>query len=482
MITFAIMRKRGLLYLILGISNFLGAQEVRKMDLSACIDLALENNIDVFLSQINQSQSEIEYRQSLWNLGPEVSFAGGQFYQSGRSIDRFTNQFVQETVGNSSVQLSSSWVVYAGGSLRKSVLRSKKQVKASAYDYQQSRQNIALSVALAYLQCLQSKELLKANESNVASLFQEQKRIEKLVRAGSVNEGVWLSSKAQLAQARAQKVQIETQHQSALLNLKNLLRIPVSDGFDIEYTMAPAPEYTEYPASLNELIDSALFNRADYKAALLKQEAAALSMGIAKAQLLPVLSIGGNLSSIYSDKALNITGYQISGTQPIGIVQGTNQIVEAPTFSYQTQTIDFSRQMRDNFGQSFGANLSVPLFGKLRAQNGIKSAKLAYTQQELNAFRIRQNAVVEVTNAYQSFKNAAMQYQAQRENHEAQRLNLEFVQKRFESGQATYFELQLAKNQELMAFQNFLSNKYEAALRNLILDVMYRGNWQLLKP
>ena len=285
-----------------------------------------------------------------------------------------------------------------------------------------------------------------------------------------------------MAQARAQKVQIETQHQSALLNLKNLLRIPVSDGFDIEYTMAPAPEYTEYPASLNELIDSALFNRADYKAALLKQEAAALSMGIAKAQLLPVLSIGGNLSSIYSDKALNITGYQISGTQPIGIVQGTNQIVEAPTFSYQTQTIDFSRQMRDNFGQSFGANLSVPLFGKLRAQNGIKSAKLAYTQQELNAFRIRQNAVVEVTNAYQSFKNAAIQYQAQRENHEAQRLNLEFVQKRFESGQATYFELQLAKNQELMAFQNFLSNKYEAALRNLILDVMFRGNWQLLKP
>jgi outer membrane protein TolC len=89
---------------------------------------------------------------------------------------------------------------------------------------------------------------------------------------------------------------------------------------------------------------------------------------------------------------------------------------------------------------------------------------------------------VEVTNAYQSFSNAAMQYQAQRENHEAQRLNLEFVQKRFENGQATYFELQLAKNQELMAYQNFLSNKYEAALRNLILDVMYRGDLTLLKP
>lgn len=137
--------------------------------------------------------------------------------------------------------------------------------------------------------------------------------------------------------------------------------------------------------------------------------------------------------------------------------------------------------MRDNFGQSFGANLSVPILGKLRGQNGFRSAKLAYIQQDLSAQRIRQNAILEVTNAYQNFKNAAMQYQAQRENHEAQKRNLEFVQKRFENGQATYFELQLAKNQELMAYQNYLSNKYEAALRNLILDVMYRGNLQLIK-
>jgi len=482
LITFAFMLNRW--FLLLGFTLFsLGqAQDNHKLDLAKCIDVALENNIDVLISQINKDQSELDYKQSLWNLGPEVSFSGGQFYQSGRSIDRFTNQFVQETIGNSSLQVSSSWVVYAGGSLRKSVLRSRKQVKASELDYQQSKQNIALSVALAYLQCLQANEQKKANESNVQALQQEQKRIEKLVALGSVNEGVLLSSRAQLSQARATKVQAEMQHQSALLNLKNLLRLPIESTFDIEYSLAPAPEYTEYPAGLNELIDSALFNRADYKSALLKKEAAALSIGISKSQLLPTLSVGGNLSSIYSDKALRVTGFQISGSQPIGIVQGTNEIVEAPTFDYQTQTIAFNQQMRDNFGQSFGANLSVPILGKLRGQNAYKSAKLAYIQQDLSAQRIRQNAILEVTNAYQNFKNAAMQYQAQRENHEAQKRNLEFVQKRFENGQATYFELQLAKNQELLAYQNYLSNKYEAALRNLILDVMYRGNLQLIKP
>lgn len=482
MITFAAMFKFCILWIGLGLSTALSAQNTRKLGLAGCIDLALESNVDILLSDINRSQSEIDRQQSIWNLGPEVSFSGGQFYQSGRSIDRFTNQFVQETVGNSSVQLQSSWVIYAGGSLRKSVQRSKKQVQASALDYKQTQQNIVLSVALAYLQCLQSKELLKANESNEESLLQDQKRIEKMVISGAVNEGLLLSSKAQVAQANAQKVQIKNQHRSALLNLKNLLRIPISEIFDIEYSMTPAPDYVAYPAGLTEMIDSALSRRADYQSARLQLEALALSIGIAQAQLLPVLSIGGNLNSIYSDKSLNVTGIQITGMQPVGIVKGTNDIVEAPTFSYQTQTIDFTKQMRDNFGQSFGANLSVPIFGKRRAQNGVKSAKLGYAQQELNVIRTKQNAIVEVTNAYQSFSNAAMQYQAQRENHEAQRLNLEFVQKRFENGQATYFELQLAKNQELMAYQNFLSNKYEAALRNLILDVMYRGDLQLLKP
>lgn len=457
-------------------------QSQKPLGLADCIDLALKNNIDVLLSEVNQSQSEIDYQQSKWNLGPNLSLNGGQFYQSGRSIDRFTNQFVQETVGNTSAQLQSSWVVFAGGSIRKGITRSKKTWQASQLELQQSKQNIALSVALAYLQCLQGKELVTANESNKEALLLEKKRIEKLVSIGNANEGILLSANAQLAQANAQYILAKNQLNNALLNLKNLLRLPLNETLEIEYQLPITPEYTQYPISLNELIDSALSKRADYQAAKLRQQSALLSVGISKAQLYPVISVGGNLSTVYSDKAVNITGYQIAGSQPIGLVQGTNQIVEAPIFNYQTQTIEFGKQMRDNFGQSFGANMSIPIFNQMQARNGVKMSKLNYTQSTLNVERIKQNAVVEISNAYQSFQNAAMNFQAQRENHEAQKRNLEFTQKRFENGQATYFELQLAQNQELTAYQNFLSNKYETALRNLILDVMYRGDLNLLKP
>lgn len=476
------MRRQLMGIIALLVSGIAPAQNTKVWSLSECIDRAIEVNIDVQLSSISQEQNAINYQQSRWNLSPDLNFNGGQFYQSGRSIDRFSNQFVQETVGNSSVQLQSSWVVFAGGSLRQAVTRNAKLLKASEYDKQQTQQNIALSVALAYLQCLQAKELLTANELNIATLAQDEKRIATLFQLGAMNEGLLLSAKAQVAQARVQKIQTENQLKTSLLNLKNLLRIPYQEGFDIAYSMPPAPEYLEYPVPLITLLDSALNRRADYKAALLQTEASEVSIKMARAQLMPVISIGGSLSSIYSDKAQNITGYQMTGSRPIGYVSGSNEIVEAPVFSYQTRTIDFSHQMRDNFGQSFGANIGIPIFGKFKVQNEIKMAKLSWSQQQLAADRIKQNAITEISNAYQSFRNAAMAYQSQRENHEAQMKNLEFTQKRYENGQATFFEVQLAKNQELMAFQSFLSNKYEAAMRHLILDVLYQGNFQLIKP
>ncbi len=469
-----------LLLFFFALNSPVSAQTVQKLTLSDCIQRALREQIDIQLGILNQEQSELDLQQSLWNLGPDLNFNAGQFYQSGRNIDRFSNQFVQETVGNTSVQMQSSWVIYAGGSLRKAVQRSAKQLKSSEFDLQQTRQNIVLSVALVYLQCLQSQELLKANESNVESLIQEQKRIEKWVQSGMSNEGILFSARAQVAQAKVQKVQIENQWKTNLLNLRNMLRIPFQETFELVHNLITPPEYVEYPVKIEDFVDSALLKRSDYRSALIQLEAAELNIGISKGQLLPVVSIGANLNTIYSDKAQTVTGFQITGNQPIGYVRGSNEIVEAPTFRYQTQTVDFSRQMRDNFGQSFGANISLPIFNKMRAQNGIKTAKILWKQQGLNTERIKQNAMIEMSNAYLNFRNAAMSFQAQRENHEAQQKNLEFTQKRYENGQATYFELQLAKNQEIMAYQNLLSTKYEASLRNMILDVLYRGDLDLI--
>ena len=109
----------------------------------------------------------------------------------------------------------------------------------------------------------------------------------------------------------------------------------------------------------------------------------------------------------------------------------------------------------------------------------ISKSELAITQAELNALRIKQSVYNDVSAAYFGFENAKAQYLGQKENYEAQKQNLEFVQIRYQAGQSTPFELQLALNSEVAAYQNFLAAKYEFILRQLILDVMMTNNIEL---
>ena len=454
----------------------LRAQNKQVYDLRRCIETAIKNNIDIQLSELNVENADISYRQSLLNMAPNLSANGGQFYQSGRSIDRFSNQFVQKTVGNSSAQLQSNWLLYAGGSIRNTIKQRKKTLEAAHLDYQQVQQNIALNVVLTFLQCQQNKESWAAQQSNTQNAVRETKRIEKLYKAGATNQGALLAAQAQEAQATSLEVQSKNQYLNSILSLKNLMRLDHTEMLQLADMTTAVPEYVEFPIEVNELIDSALSHRPDYQASSKRSESMLYALKAAKGALQPTLSVGANLSTVYSDNAIEITGAQISGTQPIGFVQGSGDIVEAPTFDYSTQTIGFGTQMRDNFGQSFGATLSVPIFNRLQTQTNIAQARLALIQSKWNQKQIKQAVINDVVNAQQTFNSAATNYQALRSNYEAQTKNLDFVQKQFNLGQVSFYEVQQTKNQERQAYQQMLSAKYEAALRDIILQFIAHGD------
>lgn len=454
----------------------LRAQNKQTYGLRRCIEAAIENNIDIQLNELNVENADISYRQSLLNMAPSLSANGGQFYQSGRSIDRFSNQFVQKTVGNSSAQLQSSWLLYAGGSIKNTIKQRKKTLEAAHLDYQQLQQNIALNVVLTYLQCQQNKESWAAQQSNTQNAVRETKRIEKLYKAGATNQGALLAAQALEAQATALEVQAKNQYLNSILSLKNLMRLDHTELLQLADMTAAVPEYVEFPIEVNELIDSALSHRPDYQAASMRSESMLYALKATKGALQPTLSVGANLSTVYSDNAIEITGAQLSGTQSIGVVQGSGDIVEAPTFDYSTQTIGFGAQMRDNFGQSFGATLSVPIFNQLQTQTNIAQSRLALIQSKWNQKQIKQAVINDVVNAQQTFNSAATNYQASRSSYEAQSKNLEFVQKQFNLGQVSFYEVQQAKNQERQAYQQMLSAKYEAALRDIILQFISHGD------
>lgn len=453
------------------------AKNVEKFTLNRCIELALSQNLDVQLSAIANQNADNDYVQSKRNLTPDISGSAGQFYQSGRSIDRFSNQFVQTTIGSNNFQVQGSWVLFAGGQLRNAVNQSKYTKLATEQDLIQAKHSVALNVALAFLQCLQTKEQEKASQKTAANSQMEVERITKLLQAGMANEGTLWSAKAQYLNNVSTLTQASNAYKSAINNLKNLLLLPAETEIELAEIDQPNTPNKPYPVSIQELTDSAIAKRPDIKASMFRLKASEFSLSVSKGLLLPTISIGGNLTTVYSDNAKSITGMTLAGSQTIGVVKSSLELVEAPVFNYSTQTINFGKQVKDNFGQSFGATMSVPIYGKLQAHTQIQKAQLLILQSKINVQKSLQNARNEVNSAYINYENSLSKFNALEETSNAQKKNLEFVQIRFKSGQASQFELQSAENAEIAAYQNLISAKYELAFRKLFLDFIYHNSF-----
>lgn len=81
----------------------------------------MQNNLAVQQGQLRVTKSELQLRQARQNLLPAASLFGGQSLNSGRNIDRYTNQFILQTITASNYQLPASATVFNGFALRNTI-------------------------------------------------------------------------------------------------------------------------------------------------------------------------------------------------------------------------------------------------------------------------------------------------------------------------------------------------------------------------
>lgn len=445
------------------------------MDLETCISIATERNLEIKQGQISNEQAELNYKQSKYNMLPDITASGGQFVQSGRSIDRFTNTFVQNTVVSSNnFSANASAVLFAGGQLRNTAKAGYYAWLATEYDIKNIEQNIALNVANLFLQIAQAQEQKDAAEKNKQNSLAQLDRAQKMLEAGVANEGMVLSLKAQVASDDAAIMTASNAEQQALIALKMQLRLPFDSDLKIILPSIPMAVGEKYFTTVDVIFDSAAVRRPEIKSAEMRAMSANYRVKAAKGAFYPTITVGGSMSTLYSSNAKEITGTTLGGFQPIGRVQNTNEIVESPQVLYTLQTTAFSNQIKNNFGQSLGINLNIPVFNKFQTQTAVKNANLEAELSRINAERTKQNLYTEVSTAYNSFEAARNRFNSAKTAYEAQKLNLDFIQKRFQAGAASNTELILAKSTEAAVYSNMISARYEYVFRKLVLD-FYMG-------
>ncbi len=452
-----------------------------QLSLQQCIDLAYQNNISIRQGQLTVQNNTLQVKQSKLNLLPVANFQGTQSFTSGRNIDPFTNQFVQQNISSNNYQVNGSATLYNGFTLRNTIRQNDLTLKASEQELLATRNTAALNVIQAYLNALTATEQLVIAQRQADVARAQIDRTQRLVNAGSAPESNLFDLRATLASNELDIVTAQNTLDLAKVTLLQNMNVPVNSlsegqGFDIVPISVPDPGLTPYTETVQQLYDAALVNLPDAKGADLRVKSAEMAVEVARGGLYPTLSVSGNLNSLYSSAASQRTtgngqfSQQVIPSYFVVGPDGSQQPVYGSVQGTTTTRFSYFEQLSNNLNRSLSFILRVPIFQGNLSRNRITTAKIQQQNADLNAQNIRLQLRQQVETAYTNMKASANRYRATQVQVESLASAFRVAESRFNAGALGSFEYSIAKTNLDRARASLVQTKYDYVFRIKILD------------
>ncbi|MEM7185554.1 MAG: TolC family protein, partial [Bacteroidota bacterium] len=447
------------------------AQDIQEeaYSLEECISIALENNLDLRSANLRANSAKINHQQSKANLLPSVNGNFNLGVNDGRSIDPFTNDFINQELTFSNMGLSLNMTVFNGFRLLNAAKQNGLNRQASELEIEAAKQDIVLNVTLAYLRVLNSKAVLTINKERLEATKRQLKIQEGFFENESGNPADYSDILGQIANDETNILNSESALNNATINLLQLLNLPEGSTVDPEEIML---ELEQYDRTAGEVFQDAMQNLATFKANELRIEAAKKGVSVAKAQFIPEISFFAGLNSNYSSVAeiFLANGSGVVETGEFVTVNGENfPVLEEQTF-FESQSIGYTDQLDNNLNTVVGVAVAIPLINGFSAKNNVALEKIRVEESLVQLERTRlqiKNAIEQVHfdmaatfKRYESFQKQVEAYQ------ETFRIN----EIRFSNGISNFLNYITSKNNLDNAKINLTNAKFEYWLRVKVLD------------
>lgn len=455
---------------------FLVAQAPQnKWSLEECITYARDNNLSIKQAQYNIANAQLSVQQSKLNRFPSVSGSVSAGNQYGRTIDPVTNAFETQTIGFNSYTLSGGITLFNGNAINNTVKQNKLNLEAAQLDASAAANDIGLSIAVAYLNILLSEELL-ANANRRLELSEEQlNQIDKQIEAGVLPEAARYDVLAQVALDQQSVVDASNSVAINLLTLQQFMLLEPNDQFDIvrpDLDIDVNNLNTDFV--VNEVYTQALSNQPQVLAADKRAESAELGIAVAKGALYPSLNLFGSLSSNYSSLGRTILGTETVTSSQTFRIGGAPVDVEFDNVVPIVGKNPYFDQIEENFGQSVGMSLQIPIFSNGRNRINVERAQIGLLNSQASNLQVRQQLKANIQRAITDTRSSAKSLEAAQQALEAAEIALTNAQKRFELGSINNFEYSTARNNFDRATADFTRARYQY-LFNLKTVEFYQG-------
>lgn len=450
-----------------------------KLSIQDCINRAKANSF-----QKKQLQSSLKiYRNNLFITQnerlPKVLGSMVNYLNSGRSIDRYTNLYTEETIANQSYGIDIGLPIYQGGQVKNNIKINTINYNLGENDIKNNEFNLTIEVLTAFLSIVNLEEQLVIANQQIGLSTLQINRLTMLGKEGLASQINILNLQTQLANDEMQKVNVENDLLLSKTNLLQVMNESSNLNFQIDRSFIESDYIKEYKIPLSSIVKYVLENNPSVKKIKGQQEINLLNTENNKASLKPTVGLGLSLGANYSSAA----------PQEIFVYDGKTKLQESLSNDYvllngkkinltnsnQIQTGYFDKvgyfdQLINNFNRILYLNLRIPIYDagitKKRIENAVINQEI--TKIQLNETETKIKQVVEL--AYLNMQSSYRRFLASSKQVGAVNESFLLTQKQFEEGVINSTDYMLLKTQLDRVRQNQVQYKFDYILRTKILD------------
>ena len=428
---------------------FIGSAASAQVSLSLedCIGLALKNNLTVQRAYLNAELAEQDLVGAKGQHLPSVNLFLNSDLNFGRTIDPFTNTFATDEVRSDAYGIQGRWDIFTGATRYNRYKQANMGMMASRYDSDKARNDVSLSVTSSYLQILFNEELLRIADQQVRLSEGQVNRSKKFVEAGRISKGDLLDLEAQLAREELNVVNASNSLDIAKLRLLLIMRADSIDAFSVIRPSQDVDALRENEATSSFIYYKALENLPEIKSAEIKYEASTKGVNAERGRISPTLSLRGSVGSGYSGKNIDLV---------------------------TRDTKDFGTQVTDNFNQSIGVSLTMPILNSLSTHTAVSRAKVTREIRELELQQAKNQVNETVKQAFFDANAAKKKYNANVKAVNATKESFKYATKRYEVGSINGVEYNQSKTNLARAEADLVQAKYDYLFKFKILE-FYQG-------
>ena len=400
------------------------AQEKRLIDVDEAVKIAMKNNIQVISAQNAYNSTVASVLPKTWGQNlPTVSANANVNHRMLNDVSGISG-FGGTSVGDNtySYSLDANYTIFDGLKKFDQMTQARLDESSAKFDFENTRQEVTLSVYQAYINVLKNQQLLKIAEENLKRSEEQLKRLEERNRLGAQILSDVYKQRVQVGSDKLALNKAKNNLRTSKASLNNLIGEDVNAEFELK-ELGMEVSFDAKQFDFEQSYQTALDSRKDYLASRKKVESTRRSLSIAKSGYFPTLSASASYQ--WNNTALNLKNYE------------------------------------NNDNANIGLNLSVPIFTGFQTNTSVIQADQRYQTERSNMESTKRKVALDIKIALLNMQTAYENVQLSDENVKSAKEDLRLATERYNLGAGTVLDQITANTGYSTAEANYTQAKYD---------------------